>query len=82
MEENAPPLDRPTAAEYAAWFRALADGTRVQVVSLLARSGQPMTVKQIVAAVPVASEGSATPVDDRDPATVRFGLIDLDLDKP
>jgi DNA-binding transcriptional ArsR family regulator len=47
------PLDRETAETYAAWFKALADGTRVQVVSLLARSGAPMTVKEIVAAVPV-----------------------------
>ncbi len=47
------PLDRDTAETYAAWFRALADGTRVQVVSLLARAGQPMTVREIVAAVPV-----------------------------
>jgi len=37
----------------AAGFKALADGTRVQIVSLLARRGEPMTVKQIVAAVPV-----------------------------
>ena len=51
---NSPePLDRETADTYAAWFKALADGTRVQVVSLLARSGVPLTVKQIVAAVPV-----------------------------
>ena len=41
------------AETYAAWFKALADGTRVQVVSLLARSGRPLTVKEIVAAVPV-----------------------------
>jgi DNA-binding transcriptional ArsR family regulator len=47
------PLDRMAAEEYAAWFAALADGTRVQVVSLLARSGEPMTVKEIVAAVRV-----------------------------
>ena len=47
------PLDRQTAETYAAWFRALADGTRVQVVSLLARAGRPLTVKEIVAAVPV-----------------------------
>jgi ArsR family transcriptional regulator, arsenate/arsenite/antimonite-responsive transcriptional repressor len=47
------PLDREIAETYAAWFKALADGTRVQVVSLLARSGVPMTVKEIVAAVPV-----------------------------
>ena len=47
------PLDRGTAETYAAWFRALADATRVQVVSLLARSGIPLSVKEIVAAVPV-----------------------------
>jgi ArsR family transcriptional regulator len=49
----AEPLDRDAAEEYATWFAALADATRVQVVSLLARSGEPMTVKQIVAAVRV-----------------------------
>jgi DNA-binding transcriptional ArsR family regulator len=47
------PLDRETADTYAAWFKALADGTRVQVVSLLARRAAPMTVREIVAAVPV-----------------------------
>src|SRR2546430_15391390 len=47
------PLDRQTADTYAAWFKALADGTRVQIVSLLARAGRPLTVKEIVAAVPV-----------------------------
>ncbi len=50
---NAEPLDRDTAGAYAARFRALADATRVQVLSLLARSAAPMTVKEIVAAVPV-----------------------------
>jgi DNA-binding transcriptional ArsR family regulator len=53
MNETAPPLDLPTAAEYAAWFRALADATRVQIVSLLARRGVPMNVGEIVAAVDV-----------------------------
>jgi DNA-binding transcriptional ArsR family regulator len=53
MNELATPLDRPTAAEYATWFRALADATRVQIVSLLARSGVPMNVGEIVAAVEV-----------------------------
>jgi DNA-binding transcriptional ArsR family regulator len=47
------PLDRQAVETYAAWFRALADGTRVQLVSLLARSGTLLTVKEIVAAVPV-----------------------------
>jgi DNA-binding transcriptional ArsR family regulator len=51
--DDAQPLDREIAETYAAWFRALADGTRVQVVSLLARSGTPLSVKEIVAAVPV-----------------------------
>ncbi len=50
---DAQPLDRQAAETYAAWFKALADGTRVQVVSLLARSGKPLTVKEIAAAVPV-----------------------------
>ncbi len=36
MEELSGPLDRATAVEYASWFRALADATRVQIVSLLA----------------------------------------------
>jgi L-amino acid N-acyltransferase YncA/DNA-binding transcriptional ArsR family regulator len=44
---------RPEAEDYAAWFRALADGTRVKIVSLLARHGRPMKVGEIVAAVHV-----------------------------
>jgi ArsR family transcriptional regulator, arsenate/arsenite/antimonite-responsive transcriptional repressor len=47
------PVGRQVAEEYASWFRALADGTRIQIVSLLARSGGAMTVKEIVSAVPV-----------------------------
>jgi len=47
------PLDRPTADEYASWFKALSDGTRIQIVSLLARVGEPMTVGQLVDAVDV-----------------------------
>jgi DNA-binding transcriptional ArsR family regulator len=50
---KARPLERPTAAEYASWFRALADTTRVQIVSLLARQGEPMNVGEIVACVDV-----------------------------
>jgi DNA-binding transcriptional ArsR family regulator len=41
-------LDRQEAERYAAWFRALADPTRIQVVTLLARRRQPMTVGEIV----------------------------------
>ena len=53
MNEAAQPLDRATAAEYATWFKALADPTRIQIVSLLARRGTPMNVGEIVAAVDV-----------------------------
>jgi DNA-binding transcriptional ArsR family regulator len=53
MEEITRHLDRVTAVEYASWFRALADPTRIQVVSLLARRGAPMNVGEIVAAVEV-----------------------------
>lgn len=44
---------RAEAEDYAAWFHALADGTRVKIVSLLARHGRPMKVAEIVAAVQV-----------------------------
>jgi DNA-binding transcriptional ArsR family regulator len=53
MDEMTGPLDRATAAEYASWFRALADATRVQIVSLLARRGDPMTVGAITAELEV-----------------------------
>src|SRR5258707_716089 len=53
MNIVAGPLDRATAAEYASWFKALADATRIQIVSLLARRGEPMGVGEIVAAVQV-----------------------------
>jgi DNA-binding transcriptional ArsR family regulator len=53
MKDDARPLERGTAAEYASWFRALADATRVQIVSLLARRGGPMNVGEIVARVEV-----------------------------
>ena len=67
-------LDRQTAEMYAAWFKALADGTRVQIVSLLARAGRPLTVKEIVAAVPV---GQSTVSEHlRQLAVVRFVLAE------
>jgi DNA-binding transcriptional ArsR family regulator len=46
-------LDRATAAEYASWFKALANPTRIQVVTLLARRATPLNVSQIVAEVDV-----------------------------
>ena len=46
-------LDRELATTYAGWFRALADPTRVQILNLLAESGDPMAVGEIVARVAV-----------------------------
>ncbi|WP_370970461.1 ArsR/SmtB family transcription factor [Amycolatopsis sp. cg9] len=46
-------LDRATAETYAGWFRALADPTRVQILNLLASTGSPLTVGQIVDRVAV-----------------------------
>lgn len=47
-------LDRDSADAYAAWFRCLADATRLQILHLLAESGRAMTVGEIVAAIGVA----------------------------
>jgi DNA-binding transcriptional ArsR family regulator len=47
-------LDRATASEYASWFRALADPSRVQLVELLARHDEPMSVGEIVTAMGLA----------------------------
>jgi DNA-binding transcriptional ArsR family regulator len=53
MKDQARPLERGTATLYASWFRALADPTRVQILSLLAVSGEPLTVGAITSAVDV-----------------------------
>jgi DNA-binding transcriptional ArsR family regulator len=47
-------LDRSIAEEYASWFRALADPSRVQIVEYLTRQARPMPVGEIVAAVALA----------------------------
>src|ERR1700742_1227679 len=68
------PLDGVPAAEYASWFRALADATRVQIVSLLARRREPMTVGAITAELEV---GQSTVSEHlRILAGVRFVLAD------
>jgi ArsR family transcriptional regulator len=74
MKELAQPLDRATAAEYATWFKALADATRIQIVSLLARRAVPMNVGEIVAAVDVGQ--STVSVHLKVLADVRFLLTE------
>lgn len=53
MKTRRGPLGRDEAVEYASWFKALADATRIQIVSLLARRRTPMTVGDIVEAAGV-----------------------------
>jgi len=74
MNEFADPLDRGTAAEYSTWFKALADPTRIQIVSLLARRGTPMSVGEIVTAVDVGQ--STVSAHLKILADVRFVLAD------
>ncbi len=74
MNTDEQPLDRATAAEFASWFKALADASRIQIVSLLARRGTPMSVGDIVAAVDVGQ--STVSAHLKVLAEVRFVLAD------
>ena len=67
-------LDRSVAEEYASWFRALADPSRVQIVEYLARQGRPMSVGEVVAAVGLAQ--STVSQHLKILADVRFVLIE------
>ena len=69
-------LDRDTAAEYASWFKALADPTRVQLVELLARRGEPMAVGEIVAVMGLAQ--STVSQHLKLLLEVRFVLVEAD----
>ncbi|HEY7485322.1 MAG TPA: metalloregulator ArsR/SmtB family transcription factor [Streptosporangiaceae bacterium] len=68
------PLDRVAAEEYASWFKALGDATRIQIVSLLARRGEPMSVGAIVAAVEVGQ--STVSAHLKQLVKVRFVLVE------
>ena len=41
-------LQQPIADEYASWFRCLADGTRVRILSVVAGADRVLTVGEIV----------------------------------
>ncbi|WP_214105550.1 ArsR/SmtB family transcription factor [Acrocarpospora catenulata] len=74
MNAAVEPLDRATAEEYASWFKALADATRIQIVSLLARRREPMSVGEIVIASGVGQ--STVSHHLRILAEVRFVLVE------
>ena len=67
-------LDRDTATEYASWFRALADPSRVQIVEFVARAGRPLPVGEIVEAMGLAQ--STVSQHLKILADVRFVLIE------
>lgn len=50
---TAPSLTEPEAEEYAGWFKALADPTRVRILNLLARNDEPICVCDIVDQFPL-----------------------------
>jgi DNA-binding transcriptional ArsR family regulator len=67
-------LDRVQAQEYASWFRALADPTRIQLVELLARTKTPMSVGEIVTEMGLAQ--STVSQHLKILADVRFVLVE------
>ena len=48
-----PAVTEPEAAEYAGWFKALADPTRIRILNLLAQSDEPVCVCDIVDRFPL-----------------------------
>lgn len=50
---GAPTISEPEAAEYAAWFKALADPTRIRILNLLAQSPEPVCVCDITDQFPL-----------------------------
>ena len=48
-----PTVGEPEAETYAAWFKALADPTRIRILNLLARSPEPVCVCDIVDRFPL-----------------------------
>ena len=67
-------LDREIAQRYSSWFRALSDPSRVQLVELLARHGEAMSVGQIVSAMGLAQ--STVSQHLKILAEVRFVLVE------
>lgn len=67
-------LPNNEADEYAAWFRCLADPTRLQILNLLATENRPMTVGDIVKRAAVGQ--STVSAHLRRLAETRFVLVD------
>lgn len=48
-----PTVSEDQASEYAAWFKALADPTRIRILNLLAQSSEPVCVCDITEQFPL-----------------------------
>lgn len=48
-----PRVEEAEAAEYAEWFKALADPTRIRILNLLAQAGEPVCVCEITDRFPL-----------------------------
>lgn len=69
-----PNIERATAEEWASWFRALADPTRVLILHLLANADGPMTVGEITDRLDVGQSTISHHLAKL--AEVRFVLVD------
>jgi DNA-binding transcriptional ArsR family regulator len=67
-------LDRGQAAEFATWFQALGDPTRVLILHLLSTAGRPMTVGEITDALDVGQSTVSHHLAKL--ADVRFVLVE------
>src|SRR5205809_228541 len=74
MIESEQPLDRVTAAEFATWFKALADPTRIQIVTLLARRARPPAGITVPRSAPVTEPGTRDTIIDRYSGLARTAL--------
>ncbi len=74
MKTSAEHVDRAQATEWAGWFRALGDPTRVLILNLLSRARRPMTVGEVTAALDVGQSTVSHHLAKL--AEVRFVLVD------
>lgn len=53
MKATTPRVDRPLAEEWATWFQAIGDPTRILILHLLSTERRPMTTGEITESVDV-----------------------------
>lgn len=71
---RSPAVSRELATEWASWFRALGEPTRVLILNLLSTAGRPMTVGEITERLDVGQSTVSHHLATL--AEVRFVLVD------